>query len=360
MPRIAVVGESALDCMFPHAHLTYEGRVAQVILPSRVFQIMAETKIEPGLKSHGMIPDSLWDWAADFRYGGGYVNSSIAIKLIAPEVAMRCVDECRVDARLRRSLGYPGLDLRGLSLQDIPRNAVFRDGHNRTIFKSKVSSCAAVAEQQRETLLWSCECPCVLGNSIKRPSVMEFLAREAKAGRNRLSIVLTGALPFEFVQNTALPAASVLFASLDEIGDITGWDVEQTIESAFETALRLQRVAPAAIIYLTLGKEGVVVTGPDLESPYCVRLALDPWAEVQRIVAENPARLCGAGDAFAGGVTVYLECLATLAAGLDGHYPPAVNAAISGCAASVRWIGLERVVGAVDFQVSSFPMASVA
>jgi sugar/nucleoside kinase (ribokinase family) len=360
MPQIAVVGESALDYLFPHANLTYKGRVAEVGLPSRAFRIVAETNIEPGLKIPATIPDSLWVHAADSRPGGGYVNSSIAIKLIAPEMTLRCVDGCRVDASLYRSLGYAGLDLRGLDLHDMPRNAVFQDGDDRTIFKPQASSIGVLSEQQCETLRWSCACPCVLGNSIKHPTVIEFLARQANLRGSRLSIVLTKALPFDFMENTVLPTAGVLFASLDEIRDITGWRVEQTVESAFEIAFRLQRVAPIAVIYMTLGKDGVVVTAPDLESPCCVRLASGPWAEVQRLVAQDPARLCGAGDAFAGGATVYLECSSTLTRGLDGRYEPAVNAAIAGCAASVRWIGLERSLGTTDFQVHRFPKVSAA
>jgi len=102
------------------------------------------------------------------------------------------------------------------------------------------------------------------------------------------------------------------------------------------------------------------VAEPALDSVCHVRLEPGPWAGVQRLVAEDSSRLCGAGDAFAGGTAVYLEYLKTLAAGIDGHYPPVVNAAIAGCAAAVRWIGFERSLRAGDFAVSALPLAVAA
>jgi hypothetical protein len=353
IPQMLVTGESSLDFVFGDARLTYEGRVAQISLPARAFRAVADKDLAPGQKTPAIIPDELWDYASDVQAGGGYVNSGIAIKSMAPNIRLRCVDACCVEACVRERLRYPHLELRGLDLRDAPRNVVLPDGNNRTILKQKGSIAGALNGFQRQILRWGCECGSVFANSVKHEGVMELLAHQTGHSGARLSVVLTNTLAFDFMSHTVLPVARVLFASWDEIGKITGWDVEQTVASATMAMTRLQRIAPQSLIFLTLGEEGVLVTGPGLGVPCQVRLAPGTWNAVQQRVAEDPARLCGIGDAFAGSVAANLECFATFVADLDTHHPAPLNAAISGCAAAARWLGFDPLLNAADFEVKA-------
>lgn len=187
---------------------------------------------------------------------------------------------------------------------------------------------------------------------------MSFLMREAAAGRTRLHVALTNSLPFDFVQRTVLRVAQAVFASCDELAKITGWHFKPTPEGATDAALRLHRISSGAIVYLTLGEEGVIVVEAGSGRVWHVHLHLRSRDEVQQFVRSHSTQLCGAGDAFAGGTVAFLECLKPLVSGINGRYPHAVSASIAGCATAVQWIGWEQRLSAPDFVVKTVARAA--
>jgi hypothetical protein len=119
---------------------------------------------------------------------------------------------------------------------------------DKVIFKSKPAALHAALEAGHFALLdYVSECPDLLANSIKNEAVLSFLGKAAKGARTRLHLVLTDSLPFEFVRRVALPFPHAVFAGWDEIGRITGWRFEGTLEDAVRAAVLLRRYAPSAV-----------------------------------------------------------------------------------------------------------------
>ena len=358
LQTIGTVGESVLDGFFAGARVNSDGHAADVVFSSRTFHLIAETDIRPGAKVIAALPDELWNYAAEFRCGGGFVNSTVAIKMVAPETPLRCLDACAVGSVLRRRVRFPGLRLRGLDLRPVRRNAVFGTGGDKIILKPKPSASRAVLSAGQFAVLgWLCECPHLLANSIKDGDVLAHLAGAAEAGQTNLHLVLTNGLPFDFVKRVALPVARTVVTSWDEIGKITGWDVEPTPRGALWAAARLGRLAPRAVVHVTCGESGTLVSGPGSLSGYRVILSRAVWDAVQRVVSVRASAVCGAGDAYAGGVVAAeVPGFGRLGVGEVA----AVRSALAGCAAAVRWIGYRRPLRAADFAVSAVPLAAAA
>jgi sugar/nucleoside kinase (ribokinase family) len=352
---VTVTGESAVDVRFTPDQFICEGSVAEVCFPSRVFRVVADGDIKPGFKPTAVIPAEMWDYAAGLRCGGGCVNSAIAIKRAAKHARVRCLDACRVSALVREHLSNSGIEVRGLDLRETPKNAIFGNGADKSIFKPR-HPVPSPFEGRWEYLPWMCEHGSVLGNSVKDEKVLEYPAQLALSGRIRLYQVLTKALAFDFCRQVSLPVLSALFVAQDEVEAITGWVVDESMEGTVETALRFRPLAKNALIFVTRGPDGVVVSEPGPGPAFHVRLAAKVWLDVQRFVANDPAELCGAGDAFAGGACASLEGLGSVVPGLDGHFAPAVRAAVAGCASALRWVGWRRPLCARDFRVKALPV----
>ena len=358
LQTIGTVGESVLDGIFTGAQVNSDGCSADVVFPSCTFHLLAEAEIRPGAKVIAALPDQLWNYAAEFRCGGGFVNSTVAIEMIAPEIPLRCLDACSVGPRLRRRLRRPGLRLRGLGLRPVRQNAVFGAQSDKIIFKPGPSAPrSAMSGGQVARLAWLCECPDVLGNSIKDNDILAYLAGAAEAGRTNLHLVLTPGIPFGFVSRTALRVTRTVIASWDEIGKVMGVGVTPTIDGALWAAARLGRLAPHAAVHVTCGENGALVFEPGSRSAYRVVLRPAAWDAVQRVVSSGASALCGAGDAYAGGV---VAAASERFGGLGAGWPAAVRSAIVGCAAAVRWIGYRRALCAADFAVSSVPLSAAA
>jgi sugar/nucleoside kinase (ribokinase family) len=186
---------------------------------------------------------------------------------------------------------------------------------------------------------------------------MEYLVAAAADRAIRLYAVLTTSLPADFVADRVLPATHSIFASWDEASWITGLESEQSIECALAHLNWLRETAPQATIFLTMGEEGVLVAGSSSSLIHHVRLDRH-WADVQQLVSQDATRLCGAGDCFAAGASVYLETGATRLAGIASVPSDAVGAALAGCAAAVRWLGSVLGLTARDFDVMEFPLAA--
>jgi len=168
-------------------------------------------------------------------------------------------------------------------------------------------------------------------------------------------VVVTKSLSAEFTLKVVLPAAHVVFASADEIGFLPRWGRGSEPSDPLDALAWLRRHAARATLYLTLGAEGVLVASPVLDDALHVRLVRGPWEQIQEHVRQDSTKLCGAGDAFAAGVTVYLQTGKSLLAGGPPSHAPEVNAALAGCALAVRWIGWEPRLSQGDFWIRSVP-----
>lgn len=115
---------------------------------------------------------------------------------------------------------------------------------------------------------------------------------------------------------------------------------------------------------VTLGSRGVSVQGPEAERAYHVCLIPTRAAQVQDLVARDPMRVCGCGDAFAAGAFACLEGAGHLLLPAANAPRRSVLAAVAGCAAALRWLGYSPELSAVDFTVASSdassPTAAVA
>jgi len=349
-PRIGITGHAAADYGFPHAKLRRSGSTLEIVLPSVTLRATLQGEFEGG-KATAIMPDDLWGHAADIRYGGGGVQSVCAAKLVAPEIPMLYLDSCAPTGLLQRQLGYPGLQVKFLGVRDVPRNAILGDGRQRLILKSPLDGGGRFETEERDKLAWLTQATSVLANSLKDEPVMKHLVEAAKDNTIRLEVVVTKSLDAEFAHEIVLPAAQVVFASADEIGFLVGRTVTCDPSEAIEALAWLRWHAPKATLFLTLGPEGVLVAGPGLDKPQHIRLAEGPWHEVQVHVSQDSTKLCGAGDAFAAGVTVYLQTGKSLLAGGPPWYAPEVNAALAGCALAVRWIGWEPQLHQGDFVI---------
>jgi sugar/nucleoside kinase (ribokinase family) len=107
-----------------------------------------------------------------------------------------------------------------------------------------------------------------------------------------------------------------------------------------------------------MGKRGVLSVAADSIEPIHVELdnRTGVAVETQEVVRSRPARLCGAGDAFAGGVLVRRAFGWSLLSDA-GAFRPHVQDALAGCAAALRWIGVSSRLAADAFDVRPLPSA---
>jgi sugar/nucleoside kinase (ribokinase family) len=90
-----------------------------------------------------------------------------------------------------------------------------------------------------------------------------------------------------------------------------------------------------------------------------VRLCDSLQKEVQALVSANPARVCGAGDAFAGGVFASAEVEHSFLVGnpVDRTHPAQIGSA--GCAAALRHLGYMKPLTLGDFENKEFSIPSL-
>jgi sugar/nucleoside kinase (ribokinase family) len=134
-----------------------------------------------------------------------------------------------------------------------------------------------------------------------------------------------------------------------------------TVGGAASTAMRLARMAPRAEVHVTMGKRGVMSAAAGAAE--LVHVELDSRAEVaieaQEIARERPARLCGAGDAFAAGVLVRRAFGRSLLS-CPGTFRSHIDDALAGCASALRWIGVCSCLAADAFVVRPLSEAAAA
>jgi sugar/nucleoside kinase (ribokinase family) len=170
--------------------------------------------------------------------------------------------------------------------------------------------------------------------------------------------VATPSLPPLFLKNI-LPLASVVIGAWDDLQFLTG-DTPVTIAGARTMAARLRHVAPDADVHITMGDRGVI--SMPARSLDCVHVELlrnsAAAVETRAVIARGPARLCGAGDAFAAGVMVRRAFDWSLMCGVNG-YGRHVHDALGGCTSALHWIGIP-CVGVDAFTIRSIPVPKCA
>lgn len=349
-PGIGITGNAALDGLFPH--VTYEVQNRKVIIRTRTQTYVVETegRLRPGDKIRGSIPKELWSLVGDFRLGGGGPNSCRACKLAHPAVPIRYLEACAPHEYIQRRLDYPGLHTRFLELNEVSMNIVLGTPSNRAIVKAAPAPAYNFGPEHVSGLDWLAESGFILGNSIRRIEVAEYLTMAAAEGKIVLHVVLTPYLPPDFVTSRWLREANVVYASQDEIGRVMGWEIDPSLAGAVEVVGRLRPLAQRAVIYLTRGDDGVVVSMPDQADCVHVRLGRD-WDQIQAHVARDSTVLCGAGDAFAAGAALWWRTGYSLLGDGSAAHPPAVTAAIAASALAVRWSGWLKTLCGSDFTV---------
>ncbi len=292
------------------------------------------------------------------RAGGGAVNSRIAAESVGENLGktneIRYFDANKRDCLTKSEAPPP---VRYLNLRRCPRNYVLGNREDKWIFRSEIEPARPLGPPQFTDIAWLCEAQTILVNSPKDQEPVAAVL--AQRGRRRFEVILmlTPSLPAEFLRSVALPAADVVIGAWDELQFLTG-DSPVTVGGAALTAARLRRMAPEAEVHVTMGKRGVLSMAAGSTEPVHVELDIrvDLAVEAQEIVRERPSRLCGAGDAFAGGVLVRRAFGWSLLSGA-GAFHSHVQDALAGCASALRWIGVSSGVTVGAFELRSLPVA---
>ncbi len=273
------------------------------------------------------------------RPGGGAVNSRIAVDLISEEVGeiieARLLDANRIDGLIETHVPGP---IRYLDLRPCPANYVLGTRDDKWIFRSQIAEARSLDSRQHELIRWLLTSGTILINGAKDIEVVDYIVKSFDRRWCQLIFMLTPSLPATFLKRI-LPAATTIIAAWDELQPLIG-ECPVTIEGMVFAAARLRELTDAEL-HLTMGRYGVLSAGVGSWDPIHIRLhqGSDLDIDTQALVRDYPARLCGAGDAFAAGV------LASVAFGhsllTDGNQLPAhIQNALAGCASALRWIGV--------------------
>ncbi len=351
---IGVTGRDAIDGLFPDAAYDVVGEKVLIHLPHRTHLVKTDGVAKPGAKIPGAISPELWADVGCERVGGSGPNSCMAAKLAAPDVPFRYLDTCDPDEQVGAYLARPCLETMHLGLERVSTNVLLGAGNNRLIIKHSNCHTRAFTPDDLGGLRWLTLCKCIRANSVKTIEVAEYLAQQAMAGQIELHVVPTPYLPPDFVSRW-LAAASEVCTSQDEIGRVMGWDVDQSLAEVPALIRRLRPLARRAIIVVTRGNDGLVVSMPDQAELVHIRLERN-WEKVQEYVSKDPTVLCGAGDACAMGSTLQLQVGRSVVNHMDGAFPAAVKAGIAGSALALRWIGWMPSVSQKEFFVRRIPV----
>lgn len=307
------------------------------------------------------IPDEFRRNVSKSRAGGGAVNSRIAAESVGVDLGntneIRYLDANRRDGLIESEVPPP---VRCLNLRACPRNYVLGNREDKWIFRSPIEPAGPLGPPQFTDIAWLCEAQTILVNSPKDQEPVAAIV--AQRGRRRFEVILmlTPSLPAEFLFHVALPAADVVIGAWDELQFLTG-ESPVTVGGAASTAMRLARKAPRAEVHVTMGKRGVMSAAAGAAE--LVHVELDSRAEVaieaQEIARERPARLCGAGDAFAAGVLVRRAFGRSLLS-CPGTFRSHIDDALAGCASALRWIGVCSCLAAGAFVVRPLSEAAAA
>ena len=245
------------------------------------------------------------------------------------------------------------------ALRESPTNYVLSDGDDKRIFRPPLEPAGPLGAQQFADIQWLIGAQTILVNSPKDEEPVGAIVDECTRTGSEIIFVLTPSLRAGFLKST-LPEVPVLIGAFDDLQFLTGRS-PVSIGGAAMAAARLRVMAPNAEIHVTMGSLGVLSMAACSDEMTRVVLGAHAGAasEVRRIVKERPARLNGAGDAYAGGLLVRRAFGWSLLAG-SGALLPHVRAALAGCASALRWIGVRSGLTTDAFVVRPLPVAAVA
>lgn len=350
---LGCVGRAAKDFLFPHASLDFGACEFSIRFRSATIRARAEEPVLPGTKVPAVLPPELWSRCGDVRLGGGILNFSRAAQLIFPGLRLRYVDACAHDELLARELEYLRAEYEFLGLRALPCNAVFGAAGDKTILKSPARAAARLTQSQFKAIGGLDGCSAVVAQSIGDIPVMDAVLDVCKNGSIPLIAALTPSLPADYIRIRVLPVADVLFCSVDELSHICGFDVDTTPMGAVAGIRWVYERCPRAVVFLTLGKRGVLAAAGNEVVHVHMRQAR--LADVQSYIACDPVRVCGCGDAFSAGASMNMFFGRSLLSS-DRAASLLEETAFAGCAAAVRWLGFMPPLQRGDFVVRALPL----
>ncbi len=321
-----------------------------------------ERPVNGGKVTAAQIPDAVYGLSRHGTFGGGVFNSAMAARQVTRSASFRYLDVSGGGADVKARLARNGFRYRSLGLQPLARNLVLGSRSDKLIVRAPLHTARVFGSARRDdaaTLAWLLRGTSVLANSVKSPELMAGVTAVAAAGLIRMYLVLTPSLAKKNIPSM-LSVATAVFAGADELTAATGMEVARDLDGALSAVAELRELAPSAWLFVTLGKNGVVIAEPGAQIVQHVRLR-GAAAEAASVIARrSPARLSGCGDAFAGGSYLFLETQRTLLAGPLGLTSTAALAGASGCCTALRWLGLRRSLSVADFERHDYVLSVIA
>jgi|GEM_PF-4907431 Sugar kinases, ribokinase family len=346
---LGVLGEDVIDEILENAKITNPGPPVAVEIGGMLIEIEAHGRAFPGAK----VIVKEWPESNKFaggkrQFGGGGYNSARAAGSLFPCLQVNYLD----------SGSNPGaVDLpenvrsAGLNRRQTRVNRVFGNRDDKVILKSPIGSTSALVDDQTALIrLLARNIDGLLINSAKDADAVETLLAESITLGVPTAVVLTPSLSWEFYVQSVLPQATLVIASRDEVSAATGITADKSLAGIADVAATLAGIAPNALVLVTMGSRGAIGLRKG-GAPFHVSLGTKHARGVRSLVAENPARVNGAGDAFAAGAAVAWFSGQTLA--ITPHDP--ISTTIAGNATALRWLGYPAPLSADDFIVNLLP-----
>jgi hypothetical protein len=169
----------------------------------------------------------------------------------------------------------------------------------------------------------------IIMNSVKDQKIAELVVTQPW-----VMAVVTTSLDPGFVKSRIVPSCCTQF-NYDEFGYVMEHPIEGDENTNLEAAIQdIERLRmdfhPRYPIFVTLGRNGVLMA--DENKTYHIKLDPELSPRLQEHIASNPARVCGAGDAFAAHAFLAMK---------RGASP--VEAAINACLHAIKYMGYSRV-----------------
>ncbi len=346
IPSLAFAGRHNLDVTWIPQSIRYHGDRVELVFPSTSVTIHTYQVPVPGSKCFAQMPSDPLRFAADLKNGGGLQNTALAYRSISHRVA-RLLSSVEPDEQLLREIEYLRMDARYLNFAPRPCNIVVVP--DRTIFKPRPPALAEWDATRQEAVEWAAQTRIVAANSIGEEAVMTALTRAVERAGTKLFAMVTPALPAAAIRR-AIPGCAGIFAAIDEIPRVFGEEFAPNYQGALRAIEDAHALNPDAAVFITLGKAGVLVAEAGT-APVLVRLRPEVVTEVQEHFRRHPGCDCGCGDAFFAGAIAWYADRETLAGGLSGGPESGLCAAISGCAAAIRWAGFQPRLKRDDFEI---------
>jgi len=241
--------------------------------------------------------------------GGGYLSSTVLRKISEHELFYLDISTPSLDTSV------PGKSLADrlqsmntnpyfLSARPLPFNIVIGKREDKIIIKSRLGTTTFGEYHAYLVNALTKSCDAMLFNSLKDEGLVDLLMKSPK--KTKVGVI-TSSLDPDYLLEKVIPNCICQF-NYDEFGYVVNpdhkvkGDENTRIESAVESIKRIRKdYNQHDHIYITLGKNGVLCS--DNSKVYHLKLKDRVLEEIQKVVIENPASTCGAGDAFGTGAT---------------------------------------------------------